>query len=561
MESILLALTAFLVFFLGYRFYSAFLARVIFRLDPEFRTPAHELRDNIDYMPTNKFVLWGHHFTSVAGAAPIIGPSIAVIWGWGPALLWVLLGTVFFAGIHDFSTLWVSVRHKGESMGSLTRAVIGPRARSLFLLIIFFLLVLVNAVFAIAIAQLFSSFPESVAAYWLQVPVAMGVGWLVYRRSIRIGVPAVVALLLLLGFVGVGAMMPLALPEQILGLPASAWWVVIMLGYGALASRLPVWLLLQPRDFINAHLLFLVLALIYVGVFVGAPDLVAPMFNEQVPEDTPSMLPLLFVTIACGAISGFHGLVSSGTTSKQLDRETDARFVGYFGATGEGLLAVAAILATAAGFASAGEWNQAYASWQSASDSGIAHFVSGAGNLLGHLGIPAVLGTTFISVLVVAFAATTLDTSMRLQRFILAEIGTHYRMPALGNRNIATAFVFLSCVALAFAGDPDNPGAGGMVLWPLFGTTNQLTAALSLLVVTLILKRLKRGFIYTLIPFLFIAVMTTWAMTLNIASFVEQGEWHLLIIGGVILVFAVWLILEGFAAAHREWRQRRAENG
>ncbi len=561
MESILLALTAFLVFFLGYRFYSAFLARVIFRLDPEFRTPAHELRDNIDYMPTNKFVLWGHHFTSVAGAAPIIGPSIAVIWGWGPALLWVLLGTVFFAGIHDFSTLWVSVRHKGESMGSLTRAVIGPRARSLFLLIIFFLLVLVNAVFAIAIAQLFSSFPESVAAYWLQVPVAMGVGWLVYRRSIRIGVPAVVALLLLLGFVGVGAMMPLALPEQILGLPASAWWVVIMLGYGALASRLPVWLLLQPRDFINAHLLFLVLALIYVGVFVGAPDLVAPMFNEQVPEDTPSMLPLLFVTIACGAISGFHGLVSSGTTSKQLDRETDARFVGYFGATGEGLLAVAAILATAAGFASAGEWNQAYASWQSASDSGIAHFVSGAGNLLGHLGIPAVLGTTFISVLVVAFAATTLDTSMRLQRFILAEIGTQYRMPALGNRNIATAFVFLSCVALAFAGDPDNPGAGGMVLWPLFGTTNQLTAALSLLVVTLILKRLKRGFIYTLIPFLFIAVMTTWAMTLNIASFVEQGEWHLLIIGGVILVFAVWLILEGFAAAHREWRQRRAENG
>jgi carbon starvation protein len=561
MESILLALTAFLVFFLGYRLYSAFLARVIFRLDPDFRTPAHELRDNIDYMPTNKFVLWGHHFTSVAGAAPIIGPAIAVIWGWGPAFLWVILGTVFFAGIHDFSTLWVSVRHKGESMGSLTRAVIGPRARSLFLLIIFFLLLLVNAVFAIAIAQLFSSFPESVAAYWLQIPVAMGVGWLVYQRSVRIGVPALVALLLLLGFVGVGAMMPLALPEQILGLPASAWWVIIMLGYGALASRLPVWLLLQPRDFINAHLLFLVLTLIYLGVFVGAPELVAPMFNEQVPEDAPSMLPLLFVTIACGAISGFHGLVSSGTTSKQLDRETDARFVGYLGATGEGLLAVAAILATTAGFATVGEWNQAYATWQSASDSGIAHFVSGAGSMLQHLGIPAVLGTTFISVLVVAFAATTLDTSMRLQRFILSEIGTQYRMPVLGNRNIATAFVFVACVALAFAGDPDNPGAGGMVLWPLFGTTNQLTAALSLLVVTLILSRLKRGFIYTLVPFLFIAIMTTWAMTLNIASFVDQGEWHLLIIGGIILVFALWLILEGVGAAHREWRDRRAHQG
>lgn len=554
MTSWLLALSAFVVFFLGYRFYSRYLAEKIFRLDPEFVTPAVRFEDGVDFVPTNKFVLWGHHFTSVAGAAPIIGPAIAMIWGWGPALVWVLMGTVFMAGIHDFGTLWASVRNRGQSMGMIAHNVIGPRALTLFLLIIFFLLLMVNAVFAVAIGTLFTNFPASVLPYWLQIPIAITIGILVYKRHWSILLPSLVGLALLLGLVYAGTQVPVSLPEETAGYPATAWWVLIMLGYGAIASRLPVWLLLQPRDFINAQLLFVCLFLVYLGVFVGRPEIVAPMLNQNVPADTPPMIPLLFVTIACGAISGFHGLVSSGTSSKQLKTETDARFVGYLGSTGEGLLAVAAILATAAGFATFSEWSAHYGSWEQASSQGIAAFVQGAGSFLQHLGIPVMVATTFMSMMVVAFAATTLDTSMRLQRFILGEIGRQYRIPALSNINVATVLVFLSCVALAFFADPSNPGAGGMVLWPLFGTTNQLTAGLSLLVLTLILMHLKRNYLLALIPCIFVGVMTAWSMLINIGNYLSQGNMMLTVIGGMILVLNIWLVLEGVAAARRKRR-------
>lgn len=552
MTSWLMALMAFAVFFLGYRYYSRFIAERLFQLSPDYRTPARRYEDGVDFVPTNKFILWGHHFTSVAGAAPIIGPAIAMIWGWGPALAWVLIGTVFMAGIHDFGTLWASVRNRGQSVGVIARNVISPRALMLFLLIIFFLLLMVNAVFAVAIGTLFSSFPESVLPYWLQIPIAISIGFMVYRRNWHILMPSLAGLIVLLFLVYAGTLAPLGLPEQMGGYSSTAWWVLIMLGYGAIASRLPVWLLLQPRDFINSHLLFICLALVYLGVFVGRPEIVAPMFNSNVPDDAPPILPLLFVTIACGAISGFHGLVSSGTTSKQLRHETDARFVGYLGSTGEGLLAVAAILATAAGFGSVAEWKSHYGSWAEASSQGIAAFVEGAGNHVANLGIPLEVATTFMSMMVVAFAATTLDTSMRLQRFILGEIGRQYRIPALGNINFATVLVFVSCAALAFFADPSNPGAGGMVLWPLFGTTNQLTAGLSLLVLTLILWHLKRPIIYSLVPFLFVGVMTAWSMIINIGTYLRDGNILLVVIGGFIFVLNIWLVLEGVNAVRHK---------
>ena len=559
MGPVLVALLGFLVFFLGWRFYSRHLAHRVLQLDAAFETPANAYYDGLDFVPTNRFVLWGHHFTSVAGAAPIIGPAIAVIWGWLPALIWILVGTVFIAGMHDFGTLWASVRHRAQSIGSIAAQVLGPRARSLFLLIIFFLLLLVNAVFAVSIATLFTEFPESVVPYWLQIPIAIAIGVIAYRTRMPLLWPCLIGLGLLLGLVFLGGYVPVSLPEEPGGVPDVAWWTLIMLAYGAIASRLPVWVLLQPRDFINAHLLIIGLLVVYAGLFIGRPDFVAPMINADVPEDAPPLIPLLFVTIACGAISGFHGLVSSGTTARQLNKETDARFVGYMGATGEGLLGLAALLAVTAGFASAGEWNSHYESWAAASGQGIAAFVTGAGNLLGNLGLPVVVGTTFVSIMVVAFAATTLDTSMRLQRFILAEIGRDYRLPALGNVNLATVITFVACAALAFGADPDNPGQGGMVLWPLFGTTNQLTAGLSLLVLTLLLWRMKRGFLYTLLPFFFVAAMTTSAMAYNLYSFFEQGNWLLVTIGGMIFALNIWLILEGLAAARRIYRERRQE--
>lgn len=557
MGPVLIALAAFAVFFLGWRFYSRFIGDRILRLDPDFRTPAHEFNDGLDFVPTNRFVLWGHHFTSVAGAAPIIGPAIAVIWGWLPALLWIIFGTVLIAGMHDLATLWASVRHRARSIGSVTEEVLGARARGLFLLVIFFLLLMVNAVFAVSIATLFVNFPESVLPYWLQIPIAITIGLLAYRSRIPLIWPCLAGLALMVALVFVGAAVPLSLPETAGGVPDIAWWVVVMLAYGALASRLPVWLLLQPRDFINAHLLFLGLAVIYLGLFVGRPDFAAPMINQDLPADTPSIIPLLFVTVACGAISGFHGLVSSGTSSRQLDRETDARFVGYLGATGEGVLALAALLAVSAGFAGFAEWQSNYDSWAAASAGGIAAFVTGGGNLLANLGLPAVIGTTLIAIMVVAFAATTLDTSMRLQRFILAEIGRDYRLPVLSNVNVATVVTFLLCAGLAFGADPDNPGGGGMVLWPLFGTTNQLTAGLSLLVVTLLLRRLQRPLLFTLLPFAFIATMTTWAMVVNLSRYLADGNWLLTGVGGIIFCLNIWLILEGMLA----FRRRTGEGG
>ncbi|HSP31461.1 MAG TPA: carbon starvation CstA family protein, partial [Halomonas sp.] len=333
----------------GYFVYSKFIAEKIYQLDPDFRTPAHEFEDGIDYVPTNRFVLWGHHFTSVAGAAPIVGPAIAVIWGWAPAFLWVVLGTIFFAGIHDFGAIWASVRNRAKSVGALTGDVVGKRARSIFMIVIFLVLLMVNAVFAVVIAGLMMNFPSAVVPVWGAIIVALIVGQMIYRRMMSLAVVSVVGVVALYALIGIGPSVPIQMPAEVAGMSGNAIWILILFGYAAIASLLPVWMLLQPRDYINGLQLFIGLLIMYGALVLLNPTLVAPAFNSDVPEGTPSLIPLLFVTIACGAISGFHGLVSSGTTSKQLNKETDARFVGYFGAVGEGMLALAAILAATAG--------------------------------------------------------------------------------------------------------------------------------------------------------------------------------------------------------------------
>ena len=333
----------------GYLFYSRFIADRIYRLDPNYRTPAHEYEDGVDFVPTNRYVLWGHHFTSVAGAAPIVGPAIAVIWGWLPAFIWVVFGTIFFAGVHDSGALWASVRNRAKSVGALTGEVVGRRARTVFMIVIFLVLLMVNAVFGVVIAKLLINNPGAVVPVWGAIAVALVIGQLIYRRIIGLGVVSVVGVIALYSLIYVGPKVPIALPEQVMGLSASASWILLLFAYAAIASLLPVWMLLQPRDYINGLQLFVGLILLYGAVLIGNPTVVAPMINDNVPAGTPSLLPLLFVTIACGAISGFHGLVASGTSSKQLNKETDARFVGYFGAVGEGSLALAAIIAATAG--------------------------------------------------------------------------------------------------------------------------------------------------------------------------------------------------------------------
>ena len=540
----------------GYFVYSKFIAEKIYQLDPDFKTPAHEFEDGIDYVPTNRFVLWGHHFTSVAGAAPIVGPAIAVIWGWAPAFLWVVLGTIFFAGIHDFGAIWASVRNKAKSVGALTGDVVGKRARSIFMIVIFLVLLMVNAVFAVVIAGLMMNFPSAVVPVWGAIIVALIVGQMIYRRIMSLAVVSVIGVVALYALIGIGPSVPIQMPTEVAGMSGNAMWILILFGYAAIASLLPVWMLLQPRDYINGLQLFIGLLIMYGALVLLNPTLVAPAFNSDVPEGTPSLIPLLFVTIACGAISGFHGLVSSGTTSKQLNKETDARFVGYFGAVGEGMLALAAILAATAGFATLGDWQAMYTAF---GQGGVNAFVEGGAYIIHNgLGLPEVTAATLLTVMAALFAGTTMDTGLRLQRYIFQEWGDIYNQPWMKKPAIATGLAVGTCLLLAFgAGGAD--GSGGLIIWPLFGTTNQLLAGLTLLVITVMLVRMKRPMWFTLAPLCFLLVMTILALLLQLRTFWNQGNMFLLVLDIVVLVAAILVAMECASALKRSRAEMAAQ--
>lgn len=542
--------------FLGYVFYSKFIAEKIFKLDPDFRTPAHELEDGVDFVPTNKYVLWGHHFTSVAGAAPIIGPAIAVIWGWVPAFLWVIFGTIFFAGVHDAGAIWASNRNKAKSIGNLTGDVVGKRSQTLFMIVIFLVLLMVNAVFATAISGLLIKFSSSVVPVWGAIFVALIIGQIIFRKWMGLGAISIIGVLALYALIWAGPSFPIELPETVMGISDNAQWVLILFGYAAIASLLPVWMLLQPRDYINGLQLFIGLILLYGATLLLAPEISAPAFNSNTPEGTPSMLPLLFVTIACGAISGFHGLVASGTTSKQLDKETDARFVGYFGAVGEGSLSLATIIAATAGFATLADWEAVYSSF---GQGGVSAFVEGGANIISQgLGLDIGVSETLLTVMAVLFAGTTMDTGLRLQRYIFQEWGNIYNISWMQKALPATLLAVGSCLLLAFgAGGAD--GSGGLVIWPLFGTTNQLLAGLTLLVITVMLVRLGRPMYYTLIPLIFLLIMTVFALIVQLKDFYNSGDWFLMGLDLVVLVAAIWIALEASAGLTKIRKEQKAQ--
>jgi carbon starvation protein len=556
MNAIVMMLLGLGAMFLGYVFYSKFIAEKIFKLDPNFKTPAHELEDGVDFVPTNKYVLWGHHFTSVAGAAPIIGPAIAVIWGWVPAFLWVVFGTIFFAGVHDAGAIWASNRNKAKSIGNLTGDVVGKRSQTLFMIVIFLVLLMVNAVFATAISGLLIKFSSSVVPVWGAIFVALIIGQIIFRKWMGLGAISVIGVVALYILIWVGPSMPLELPETVMGVSDNAQWVLILFGYAAIASLLPVWVLLQPRDYINGLQLFIGLILLYGATLLLGPEISAPAFNTNTPEGTPSMLPLLFVTIACGAISGFHGLVASGTTSKQLDKETDARFVGYFGAIGEGSLSLATIIAATAGFATLADWEAVYSSF---GQGGVAAFVEGGANIISQgIGLEADIAETLLTVMAVLFAGTTMDTGLRLQRYIFQEWGGLYNIRWMQKALPATLLAVGSCLILAFgAGGAD--GSGGLLIWPLFGTTNQLLAGLTLLVITVMLVRLGRPMYYTLLPLIFLLIMTVFALIVQLKGFYDKGDWFLLSLDLVVLVAAIWIALEASASLSKIKKEQKAE--
>lgn len=538
MEPVFAAAGCFLLYFVVYRFYARHLGARIFQLDPTKSTPAHDMNDGVDYVPCRRAILFGHHYASIAGLAPMLGPAIAVIWGWLPGMLWVVLGTLFIGAVHDFGALVVSMRHKGLSVGKVAEDLIGRRAKSIFLLIILFLICLVMGVFVRTIAGLFTAafYPESVFPTFFLMGVAMIIGWRVYKHSAHIGKATAIGFALMM--ISIWAGLQIARPD----LPADSW-ILILLGYALAASILPVWLLLQPRDYLNSLLLYLGLGTAYLGFFLLMPDFSAPAVSAN-PEGAPPIFPFVFIVIACGAVSGFHGLVSSGTTSKQIDKETDAVFVGYGGMVGESLLGLLAVLACTAGFRSIEAWSAHYSSWDAASglSEKMRAFIEGAALFITKLGLPMDLAQAFIALVAVSFALTSLDSGTRLLRYNIGEIANSIGIPQLGGRYVASIIAVALIGFFAFYQIDGQPA--GLALWGLFGSTNQVLGALTLLTISIYLRQRGRNYWYTAVPMAFMMVMTVTAMLLDLKKYTSGGQVLLTFVALSIFLLSLWLVVE-----------------
>lgn len=607
MSTLLVAIGSFAGFIIAYHTYGRWLSRRIFNLDSTAEVPSKQLQDDVDYVPTRKEVIFGHHFTSIAGTGPIVGPAIAVLWGWVPALLWVIFGSIFIGAVHDFGALVVSLRNRGQTVGEVAGRIISPRAKILFLFILFFALTIVLAIFGLVIATIFKLYPSSVLPVWISLPIAVGVGFWVYRYNGNHWVASLIGLVVVYFCIYLGAYhfdrFRILTPDTAFFNPIVIW-TLLLLVYCYIASVLPVWVLLQPRDFINSHQLLLALGLMVVGLVVAASTGQADLANSappvarvsELPSGSPPIWPFLFITIACGAVSGFHCLVSSGTSSKQVANEQDAKFVGYGAMLLEGALAVLVILACCAGVgmgkfnyqqqsgsyvlatnASGNElrgraaWNDRYRSKPKWSDFNLGEkvgaFIEGGANFLKAIGIPLKLGICMIAVLVAGFAATTLDTATRLQRYVIQEIGETLAVKPVTNKYIATGVaVCLGGVIAAIPGIYKTVngttipvyGSGGMILWPLFGATNQLLAGLAFMVTVFYLWRRNKPIWFAAIPMIIMLIMPAWAMLWNMFHYSENADavsagwfwtleknWHLFLFGVVILGLQVWMVIEG----------------
>lgn len=571
MATVGIAILCFFGYIVAYNTYGRWLARKIFMLNPDTPTPAHTCQDGKDYVPTKPMILFGHHFTSIAGTGPIVGPAIAVFWGWLPALIWVFVGSIFIGAVHDFGALVVSMRHRGQTIGDVSGQLISKRTRLLFLTILFMTLTIVIAVFGLVIATIFSIYPESVLSVWTAMPLAVLVGFVIYKRGGNLFVMSAIALtvLYLTVFLGV-RYFPFVIDAPLfpgtdatyldsLGSPVVIWTLVLLV-YCFVASVLPVWLLLQPRDYINSLQLYVALFLLVVGLFIAAPPIIGPKFATP-PADAPPLIPFLFITIACGAVSGFHSLVSSGTSSKQINKETDALYIGYGSMLMESVLSLLVILSCCAGIGilvvANGENLTGTAAFmhyygQNWADMRLAHtvgvFIEGGGNLIAALGIPRDLSIGIIAVMVACFAATTIDTSTRLQRYVIQEIGGAIKLKALCNRYVATGVAVACAGSLALMRGPVGPGSGGLILWPLFGSTNQLLAGLALLVVAMYLKRIQKPIFFIVIPLLMMLVIPSWALVKQIQGFYAKEQYLLIGFGCFILVLQVWMVIEAIIA-------------
>jgi carbon starvation protein len=559
MDALLMMVLVLVGYIVMYRLYGRFIGQKIFAMAKERLVPAKEFEDGVDFVPTKKEVIFGHHYASIAGTGPIVGPAIAVIWGWLPAVIWIFVGSIVIGAVHDFGALILSMRNQGKSISDYTKKYINPRTGLLFFIIVFMELWIFIAILGLVMAVIFAKYPASVFPVFMEIPIAIYLGYLVYKKGKSILGLSILAVITMYVTVVIGVYLPITLPT-IAGIPPTGGWTLILLTYAFIASVLPVTTLLQPRDFINSHQLIVAMVLLVGGVVVaalsGQMEIVAPAV-QSTPQGAPPMWPFLFITIACGAISGFHALVSSGTTSKQVANENDALVIGYGGMLMEGVLATLVVIAATAGigmgYQANGEllsgtaaWTQHYSSWAAAAGLGskVGAFVDGGANMIATLGVPVAWAVAIMGVFVASFAGTSLDTATRIQRYISTEIFTRFGVSAFRNIYVSTAFAVLTAAVLAFVTGAD--GKGALKLWPLFGAINQSLAALGLVVMTIYLKS-KGGskWLVSAIPAVFMIIMTMWAAILNQVSYLGGSNMLLIVANSLIILIVAIVAIEG----------------
>ena len=540
MSSLVVAGVAVFLLFLGYVFYSRKVKDWI-GLDDSRVTPAVEINDGVDYVPVKHWtILFGHHFASIAGAAPIIGPVIACLfWGWLPALVWIVVGGILFGAVHDFVALVLSLRHRGKSITTITESVMGKTAKILFGTFALLALILVVAVFAAVAGKTLETTPEVVVPTFGLVLVALVVGILMYRVQLPVLLCSLIGVALLFGLIVAGYYLPVRLAVA----NPARWWTVVLLIYGMIASVTPVTMLLQPRDHLAGAVLYLGMFFGFFGLILTRPEMKAPAFISFATTKG-WMWPMLLVTVACGALSGFHSLVASGTTSKQVRRMSDARVIGYGAMILESVLAVLAVVAVTAGlyWRSAPEGFEGLV-FQDVFEKGgwIRAFGDGYGQLtkvfFGSLGV--LVGITMLK----TFIMTTLDSATRITRYLCNELlGETLGIGPMKNKYVAVAFVGICSGALALG--------NWRAIWPVFGAANQLVASLVLIVASVYLLMRKRNFLFTAVPAAIMLVTTIAALGYQVYNFstAEEPNRLLAVVSVILICLALFLTYTALAA-------------
>jgi carbon starvation protein len=528
-------LLAILLFVLAYRYYGRFLEKH-FDADDSRPTPSHTDYDGVDRVPAKTAVLLGHHFSSIAGAGPIVGPIIAAAaFGWMPALLWIVIGSIFVGGVHDYSSLMASIRHKARSIAEIAHSFMTPLAYKLFLVFIWLTMIYILIVFVDLTSSTFIEHPEVATSSLSFIFLAILFGLALYRLKIPLFYASMVFVPLVFASVWLGHAAPVGqnvLPAFFMEAPGR-YWNTLLIIYAFFAAISPVWILLQPRDFLSSFLLYGSILGAFIGIMFGGFDLQYPAFTTWSDIDKGTLFPILFITIACGACSGFHSIVASGTTSKQLNKESDARKIGYGAMLIEGLVAVISLFTLA----------MLLRGDELISKPPLIIFGAGMGKFLSILGIPFEVGMSFGILAVSTFLLTTLDTSTRLARYIFEEF---FELKGKASRYLSTAVTLIPPLLFTFVTLYDsqgNPIPAWRAVWPVFGSTNQLLAGLALLVVFVWQKKTGKKTTFIALPMVFMLAMTLWAL----GQLVYQSGFDAIgITSFLLLILAIILVVEAF---------------